>query len=141
MWSRRRFLITSAAATITPHRAAASFASPLIDSHVHVWKHTPAFPFAPGAKPPAEDASVEQLLDLMHANNVLRTVLIQVIHYKWDNRYLASVLKRYPQTFRGVCRVDPQDPAAPVYLSRLTEAHGFRGVLHTPPALPAADGV
>lgn len=141
MWSRRRFVITSAAATITPPRPAASFASPLIDSHVHVWKHTPAFPFAPGANPPAEDASVEQLLDLMHANNVLRTVLIQVIHYKWDNRYLASVLKRYPQTFHGVCRVDPQDPAAPDHLSRLTEVDGFRGVRLSSSASPADDWI
>ena len=94
MWSRRRFLINSAAATIAPPASAASFASPLIDSHVHVWRHNPAFPFAPGANPPPQDASVEQLLDLMHANNVLRTVIIQVIHYRWDNRYLASVLKR-----------------------------------------------
>ena len=37
------------------------------------------------------------LLDLMHANDVARTVIIQVIHYKWDNSYLASVLKQYPQ--------------------------------------------
>src|SRR5205823_2326568 len=132
MWSRRRFL-TSAAAAITPLPSAA-VPTPLIDSHVHVWKHDPAFPFAPGATPPAEDASVDQLLELMQANQVLRTVLIQVIHYRSDNRYLASVLKRYPRTFKGVCRVDPQDPAAPDHLSRLTEADGFHGVRLSPSA-------
>lgn len=77
------------------------------------------------------------LLDLMRANGVARTVLIQVIHYKWDNRYLASVLKQYPKYFQGVCRVDPQDPAAPDHLSRLTE-RGFRGVRLSP--APTADG-
>lgn len=66
------------------------------------------------------------LLNLMRANNVEHTVLIQVIHYKWDNSYLADVLKRYPKRFRGVCRVNPQDPAAPDHLSRLTEVNGFR---------------
>jgi L-fuconolactonase len=136
MWSRRRFL-ASAAATVTPLPAAV-VSTPLIDSHVHVWKRDRAFPFAAGATPSPEDASVDQLLELMQANQVLRTVLIQVIHYRWDNRYLASVLKRYPRTFQGVCRVNPQDPAAPDHLSRLTEVDGFHGVRLSPPA--TADG-
>jgi|SRR5215469_1641785 len=110
----------------------------LIDSHVHVWKHDPRFPFAVGAHPPPEDASAETLLDLMKANGVSRTVIIQVIHYKWDNSYLADVLKRYPQQFRGVCRVNPEDPAAPDHLSRLTEEQGFHGVRLSPSA--NADG-
>jgi L-fuconolactonase len=104
----------------------------LIDSHVHVWKHDPAFPFAKEAHPPAEDASAEMLLDLMKANGVARTVIIQVIHYRWDNSYLADVLKRYPQQFKGVCRVNPEDPAAPDHLSKLTEEQGFRGVRLSP---------
>ncbi|MEI9979732.1 MAG: amidohydrolase family protein [Edaphobacter sp.] len=140
MWSRRRFLATSAFAAIAPLRPA-NPDPPLIDSHVHVWKHDSAYPFAPGANPPAEDASVEQLLDLMHANNVVRTVLIQVIHYKWNNRYLASVLKRYPGTFQGVCRVNPQDPTAPDQLSRLTEIDGFHGVRLSPSASPSDDWI
>jgi L-fuconolactonase len=140
MWSRRRFLYASAAATITPLRPVAP-ATPLIDSHVHVWRHDPAFPFATEAKPPTEDASVEQLLELMHANQVLRTVLIQVIHYRWDNSYLASVLKHYPHIFHGVCRVNPQDPAAPDHLTRLTEVDGFRGVRLSPSASPPDDWI
>ncbi|HXC95643.1 MAG TPA: amidohydrolase family protein [Edaphobacter sp.] len=138
MWSRRQFLATSAATAIGPLQSAAT---PLIDAHVHVWKHDAAFPFALGANPPAEDASVEQLLDLMHANNVLRTVIIQVIHYKWDNSYLASVLKRYPRTFQGVCRVNPQDSAAPDHLSRLIEVDGFHGVRLSPSASPSYDWI
>jgi predicted TIM-barrel fold metal-dependent hydrolase len=42
-----------------------------------------------------------------------------VIHYRYDNRYLASVLKQYPHYFKGVARVDPLDPASPERLSRL----------------------
>jgi L-fuconolactonase len=139
MWSRRRFL-ASAAATLTPLPWSAAPA-PLIDSHVHVWKHDPAFPFAAGATPPAEDASIDQLVELMQANQVLRTVLIQVIHYRWDNRYLASVLNRYPRTFKGVCRVDPQDASAPDHLSRLTEVDGFHGVRLSPSAAPQDDWI
>ncbi len=118
--------------------AASAQTTPLtIDSHVHVFKHDPAFPFAAGAKPPADDASAEMLLELMKANGVARTVIIQVIHYKWDNSYLADVLKRYPKMFHGVARVNPEDPAAPDHLSKLTE-QGFRGVRISPSA--NADG-
>ncbi len=79
------------------------------------------FPFAPGAKVPDYDATPEMLLELMKANGVAKTVIIQVIHYRYDNSYLAAVLKQYPQYFQGVCRVDPLDPAAPDHLTRLTE--------------------
>jgi predicted TIM-barrel fold metal-dependent hydrolase len=138
--NRRHFLAASIASSLT-RRLAASFASPitdkqslLIDSHVHVWKHDPAFPFAQGAHPAPENASVETLLELMQANGVDRTVLIQVIHYRWDNSYLADVLKRYPGRFQAVCRVNPEDPKAPDQLSRLTEEQGFHGVRISPGA-------
>src|SRR5262249_11214312 len=54
----------------------------IIDPHVHVWKHDPAFPFAQGANVPARDAAPETLLEKMKANGVERTVIIQVIHYR-----------------------------------------------------------
>ena len=89
MWTRRQFVAASAATALARPALARPPPIPFIDSHVHVWKHDAAFPFAAGANPPAEDASVEMLLALMRANDVARTVLIQVIHYRWDNRYLA----------------------------------------------------
>jgi len=135
--NRRSFLLSGLATGVT---LAAPDKPLMIDSHVHVWKHDPAFPFAKDARPPAEDASAEMLLDLMKVNGVSRTVIIQVIHYKWDNSYLADVLKRYPQMFRGVCRVNPEDPAAPDELSRSTE-QGFRGVRLSPSANPDGDWI
>lgn len=104
----------------------------LIDSHVHIWKTDPAFPYSPERKPPTEDMPVETLIQMMDENGVARTVLIQMIHYKWDNRYLASVLKRYPDRFHGVCRVNPEDPAAPDTLSALVADDGFQGVRISP---------
>jgi len=77
-------------------------------------------------------AAPETLLALMKANNVARTVIIQVIHYRWDNRYVASVLKRYRNTFHGVCRVDPEDPANADQLAKLVQDDGFRGVRLSP---------
>lgn len=144
MLTRRRFLAQSAAgAAALPLTAKIGHAQTgplMIDSHVHVFKRDPQFPYAPGAKPPAQDAPVETLIELMRANGVARTVIIQVIHYKWDNSYLASVLRRYPALFHGVCRVNPQDPAAPDQLSELT-AQGFRGVRLSPAASAEGDWI
>lgn len=113
----------------------------LIDSHVHVWKTDPKYLFAAGAAvPTGVDATAERLLQLMADNGVSRTVLIQVIHYKWDNSYLADVLKQYPGRFHGVARVDPTGPGAPDHLSELTE-QGFRGVRLSPPATPQGDWI
>jgi L-fuconolactonase len=113
----------------------------ILDPHVHVWKHDPRFPFAPQAKVPDYDATPEKLLELMKANGVAKTVIIQVIHYRYDNSYLAAVLKQYPQYFRGVCRVDPLDPAAPDHLAQLSEQQGFHGVRLSPVADASGDWI
>jgi len=113
--------------------AEAADAYRIIDPHVHVWKQDTRYPWAKETKsPPAEDATPEMLLELMRKNGVSKTVIIQVIHYRWDNSYLADVLKKYPQYFRGVARVNPEDPAAPDHLSKLVEQQGFKGVRISP---------
>src|SRR6202007_670460 len=112
----------------------------ILDPHVHVSKHYARFPFAPGAKVPDRDATPEMLLDLMKANGVSKTVIIQVIHYKYDNSYLRDVLKRHPGTLRGVSRVDPLNPDAPDHLARLVE-QGFRGVRLSPAGNASGDWI
>src|SRR3984885_9082877 len=130
--SRRKMIKMTAAATLSNHR--------VLDPHVHVWRHDPHFPFATGAKVPDYNATPEMLLDLMEANGVEKTVIIQVSHYRYDNSYLAAVLKQYPRSFHGVCRVDPLDPAAPDHLTRLTE-QGFRGVRLSPAGDASGDWI
>lgn len=131
--NRREILRMAAVAGLPSYR--------IIDPHVHVWKHDPRFPFATGARVPDYDATPEMLLELMQANGVSKTVIIQVIHYRYDNSYLASVLKQYPQYFQGVCRVNPLDPAAPEHLSAISAQPGFRGVRLSPAAGPAGDWI
>ena len=63
-----------------------------------------------------------------------------MIHYRYDNNYLASVLKQYPQYFKGVARVDPLDPNSPDHLSRLVE-QGFRGVRLSPAGNESGDWI
>jgi predicted TIM-barrel fold metal-dependent hydrolase len=72
------------------------------------------------------------LLELMAAHGVAKTVLVQVIYYCWDNSYVAHALRLYPGSFMGVCRVNPNDPAAPDHLSHWTMEHGFHGVRLSP---------
>ncbi|HEX4038864.1 MAG TPA: amidohydrolase family protein [Acidobacteriaceae bacterium] len=142
MIDRRRFLVGAAGALAARaalgERVAAR--TPMIDAHVHVWEDNPEFPFAAGARPSPKNATPETLLVLMRANDVARTVLVQVIHYKWDNRFLLHTLKKYPGKFQGVCRVNPLDPAAPDELSRLTE-EGCRGVRLSPAGTAEGDWI
>src|SRR5260370_21810067 len=114
----------------------------IIDPHVHVWKKDPQYPWAKETtRPPDKDASAEMLLALMKANGVAKTVIIQVIHYRWDNSYLADVLKRYPTTFKGVARVNPESPDAPADLSPLVSEQNFRGVRIMPVANAARNWI
>jgi predicted TIM-barrel fold metal-dependent hydrolase len=112
----------------------------IIDPHVHIWKNDPDFPYAvETVNPPTNDATPEMLLELMQANGVEKTVLVQVIHYRWDNTYTAYALRMYPDKFMGVCRVNPNDQAAPDHLSYWTEQHGFHGVRLSPAPDPSGD--
>jgi predicted TIM-barrel fold metal-dependent hydrolase len=132
--SRRTLLMSAAgiSSAATDYR--------IIDPHVHVWKHDPKHPFAKDARVPERDATSEMLLELMKINGVARTVIIQVIHYRYDNSYLADVLKRYPKEFQGVARVDPLDPGNVDHLSRLAE-QGFRGVRLSPAGNASGDWI
>jgi len=111
----------------------------IIDPHVHVWINDPRFPWpAENASPPPEDRTAEMLLELMAANGVDQTVLVQVIHYRWDNSYIAHVIDQYPDKFMAVGRVNPEDPEAPDHLSMWTE-RGIHGVRLSPSGSEAGD--
>jgi len=104
----------------------------ILDPHVHVWVNDAHYPWArETADPPKDDETPVMLLDLMKANGVARTVLVQYIGYRWDNRYTLDSMKKHEPYFNAVCRVNPVDPAAPDQLSKLTE-QGFHGVRLSP---------
>ncbi len=112
----------------------------IIDPHTHVWINDPAFPWpAESAGHVPEDRTAEMLLDLKDRHGVEKTVLVQYIGYRWDNSYVSHVLRKYPDRFAGVCRVNPEDPDAPDHLSHWVEEHGFQGVRLSPSAGPEGD--
>lgn len=136
---RREFLASAVTAAMSTAAPTAPKKYDILDPHVHVYKKDPRFPFAQGQPDPDADRDPEQLIALMKANGVAKTVIIQVRYYMFDNSYLAAVLKQYPQYFRGVCRVDPRDAAAPDHLSKLVEDHKFQGVRISPNGSPPGD--
>jgi predicted TIM-barrel fold metal-dependent hydrolase len=113
----------------------------IIDAQVHVWINDPRYPWAPESRNhPKEDRTPAMLLDLMKANGVQRTVIAQYVGYLWDNRYALDSVKKYAPYLMGVCRVNPEDPAAPDQLSQLTE-QGFHGVRISPGANASGDWI
>lgn len=113
----------------------------IIDPHVHVWANDAAYPWAREmSDPPKHDATPSMLLELMRANGVARTVLVQFIGYRWDNRYALDAMKKHQPCFMAVARVNPTDPGAPDHLVQLTQ-QGFHGVRLSPSGDAAGDWI
>ena len=100
----------------------------IIDTHLHVWSDDFArYPFAEGRKA-AEGAPVELLNEPMEQAGVDRAVIVQPIHYLYDNRYVAECLRRFPGKFAAIGLVDRHALDAPAQLQRLVEEDGFSGL-------------
>jgi predicted TIM-barrel fold metal-dependent hydrolase len=113
----------------------------IIDPHVHVWKNDPRYPWPDDLKsPPTDDALPETLLALMHQHGVEKTVIVHVIHYRWDCRYAADVVRAHPRKFMGVCRIDPQSAKPASDLDHWV-AQGYHGVRLSPAAGPGGDWI
>ncbi len=114
----------------------------IVDPHVHVWVNDPAYPWpAENTNPPKEDATAETLLDLMAANGISNTVIVHPMAYRWDCRYVGDVMKKYPDKFQGVCRVNPEATDAADELSKWTEEWGFKGVRLSPSTNESGDWI
>ena len=100
----------------------------IVDSHLHVWSGDyDRYPFAEG-RSAAEPAPVELLNETMDAAGVGAAVIVQPIHYLYDNRYVADCRRRFPGRFAAVGLIDQQAQDAPAQLSRLVEEDGFCGL-------------
>lgn len=111
----------------------------LIDAHVHVWTDEFAeYPLAAGFKP--EDVKPKTFLPediLRHAagSGVDRIVLIQMSFYRFDNSYMLDVIRRRPETFRGVAIVDSASADPDAQMRTLT-GKGVRGFRVSPGKAP-----
>src|SRR5262245_11701881 len=145
--SRRDFVRATAATALAGISRSLTMAaeSPrlrIIDPHVHVWKNDPKYPWPKELKtPPKEDALPETLLQLMAANGVEKTVIVHVIHYRWDCRYAGDVIKKYRDKFMSVCRVNPEADDAVNQLDRWVKEYSFHGVRLSPSADAKGDWI
>ena len=59
-------------------------------------------------------------------------ILVQVIYYGWDNRYVAHCLKQHPRRFRAHGLIDPTDPEVSRKLEYWVREHGLSGMRFSP---------
>ena len=129
--SRRAFLAGLAAIPLAAPRPL------VVDTHMHVWTNdTGRFPFAhpyePNLKLPAVAGTVEMLVEEMDRHAIDYAVLVQVIYYGWDNRYVVECVKQQPRRFRGHGLIDPTDPEVPRKLEYWMREHGLSGMRFSP---------
>ena len=99
----------------------------IIDSHLHVWSDDPErYPWA--GEGTSEAGTVELLLETMAKNGVHKACIVQPIHYRYDNRYVADCLAKYPTTFSAIAIMDRNAPDAVEQLERLVGEDGFEGL-------------
>ena len=130
--SRRSFLALLAAAPL-----AAAPRSPLIDAHLHVWTSDAGrFPFAhpndANFKPPSIAGTIEMALEEMDRHAIDCAVLVQVIYYGWDNRYVAECVRRHPRRFRAQGLIDPTAPDVAAKLEYWMREHRLAGMRFSP---------
>ncbi|NKB65439.1 MAG: amidohydrolase family protein [Candidatus Latescibacteria bacterium] len=100
----------------------------IIDTHLHIWSEdAQRYPFAEGRSGGA-GGSVEFLNETMAAAGVDKAVIVQPIHYLFDNSYVADSLRRFPGRFAAIGLVDPKAPDAPDQLEKLVRQDGFGGL-------------
>jgi L-fuconolactonase len=99
----------------------------IVDSHVHAWSDDGQYPFEPSLKHNMS-GSVELLNQTMAESGIDKAVIVQPIHYLYDNQYVRDCLRRFRGKFAGVALVNPKDPSAPDRLEELVKVDGFGGI-------------
>lgn len=135
MISRRAFLAGLSAAAVATRPA--SEAASIVDTHMHVWSADSArFPFAhpydSSFKPPPIAGTMEMLLKEMDESGIEFAVLVQVIYYGWDNRYVAHCAKSESRRFRAQGLIDPTDPERARKLQYWVREQGLSGMRFSP---------
>jgi L-fuconolactonase len=99
----------------------------IIDSHLHVWSDDPTrYPWE--GKGTTEAGTAELLVETMAVSGVDKAVIVQPIHYVYDNTYVTDCLKKYPKRFSAMAIVDRHAPDAVEQLEKLVTVDGFEGL-------------
>jgi len=99
----------------------------IIDPHLHVWSDDATkYPYGPST--PTHPGSVELLFETMAQAGVDKAVIVQPIHYLFDNSYVADCIAQYPDKLAAQALVDPTAPDAADRLEYLATEQGFGGM-------------
>lgn len=136
MWSRRRFLATTAATGlgVAAQRVLPATAQPkrlIVDSQVHLWlANTPERPWANGATRAQlpEPFTIERLVPLMDEAGVDRAVLVPPTLEGERIDYVQEAVKRYPGRFGIMARIDITKPERAQRLPTWRNQAGVLGV-------------
>ena len=100
----------------------------IVDTHLHVWSSDyDTYPME-GGRTSSEDGSAEFLNTRMAEAGVDKAVIVQPIHYLFDNSYVGDTLKRFPGKFAAIGLVNQFEPGAADRLETLVTEHGFSGL-------------
>ena len=100
----------------------------IIDTHLHIWSDDLEKYPMDGSRTATEDGSVELLNAKMAEAGVDKAVIVQPIHYLFDNSYVADTLQRFPDKFAAIGLVNQFEPQAADQLEVLVKQHGFSGL-------------
>jgi L-fuconolactonase len=157
MYTRRKVLLATAAATLLPWRgnkteAQSGLPFRFFDAHAHLRSEDlvryprAAAPPAAGAPPgppnggaQGETPEVDRVLHWMDENGVAGGAAVQHrASYGYDNHYILDSSDRHPDRLVPVTVLDAEDPATPEQVRSLVAAHGLAGVRLT--GMRAANG-
>ena len=100
----------------------------IIDTHLHIWSgDCEKYPMD-GGRTAMQNGSVELLNAKMAEAGVDKAVIVQPIHYLFDNSYVADTLQRFPGKFAAIGLVNQFEPRAADRLEVLVREHGFSGL-------------
>ena len=107
----------------------------IIDCHAHVTSSDEKrYPVKENPRPiPDGRGALEDLREVSRANGVSTVRAIHTVSsYDYDNRYLCDVARANPDWVRGVCALDPDDPASPDRLRGFVRDYGVKTLRSVP---------
>jgi len=102
----------------------------IVDAHPHIYAtNRRKYPSIADPWEPGEPATAEDLRARMDAAGVARAVFIQTsTFYRWDNRYVMDMAKKYRAWATAVVTLSPDDPAHLEVLEEAVRNYGVRGL-------------
>ncbi len=106
-----------------------------IDTHAHLFSEDEKTypPKENPDRPPVGTGTLENLTEEAERYEVHAVAIVQVSgFYGFDNRFIRAVALANPHWTRGICTLDPLDPAAPDKLRRFARDGSMRGLRSVP---------